>query len=78
MFNAFRCLLIFIIISFSKKSYGNTIGVSNSLDPDQTLHLVWPDLGANCLPRLSAYDTSKQRVKDRHGFQKGQLHHWIE
>ena len=31
-------------------SVRNTIRVSNRLDPD----LVWPDLGSNCLQRLSA------------------------
>ena len=28
--------------------------VTNSLDPDQDLHSVGPDLGPNCLQRLSA------------------------
>ena len=28
--------------------------VSNSLDPDQAQHFVGPDLGLNCLQRLSA------------------------
>ena len=36
--------------------------VSNSLDPDQTPRFFWPDLGPNCLPRLSADDTGRQRV----------------
>ena len=36
--------------------------VSNILDPDQSQHFVGPDLGPNCLQRLSADDTSKQRV----------------
>ena len=36
----------------------NTIRVSNSLDPDQDLHFVGPDLGPNCLQRLSADDKS--------------------
>ena len=30
----------------------NTIRVSNSLDPDQALHFVGPDLDPNCLQRL--------------------------
>ena len=34
-----------------------------SLDPDQARHFVGPDLGPNCLQRLSADDTSEQRVK---------------
>ena len=31
----------------------NTIRVSNSLDPDHARHFVGPDLGSNCLQRLS-------------------------
>ena len=30
------------------------VSVSKSLDLDQTQHFVGPDLGPNCLPRLSA------------------------
>ena len=37
--------------------------MSNSLDPDQARRFVRPDLGPNCLPRLSADDTGRQRVK---------------
>ena len=37
--------------------------MSITLDPDQTRRIVWPDLGPNCLPRLSADDTGGQRVK---------------
>ena len=37
--------------------------MSNSLDPDQARRFVEPDLGPNCLPRLSADDTGRQRVK---------------
>ena len=47
---------------FSKKSYRNTIRVSNSLDPDQTRHFVGPDLGPNCLQLLSADGTRGHRV----------------
>ena len=36
-----------------------TIRVSNSLDPDQTQHLVGPDLCPICLLSLSADDTSR-------------------
>ena len=32
----------------------------NSLDPDQAQRIIWPDLGPNCLPGLSAEDTVKQ------------------
>ena len=30
--------------------------MSNSLDPDQAQHLVGPELGPNCLQRLSGDD----------------------
>ena len=33
--------------------------VSNSLDPDQAQHSVGPDLGPNCLQKLTADDTSR-------------------
>ena len=46
-----------------KKSFRNTIRMSNSLDPGQAQHFVGPDLGATYLQRLSADDTSGQRVK---------------
>ena len=40
-------------LNFSINSFKNTIKVSNSLDPDQSGHYVGPDLGPNCLQRLS-------------------------
>ena len=49
-------------INFSKKSSRNTIRVSNSLDPDQARHFVRPDLGPNCLQRLSADNTDRHTV----------------
>ena len=36
------------------------------MDPDKTQHFVWPDLGPICLQRLSADDTSRQRVNSFH------------
>ena len=36
--------------------------MSNSLDPDQARRFVGPDLGPNCLPKLSEDDTGRQRV----------------
>ena len=45
--------------------------VSNSLDPDQTRPFVRPDLGPNCLQRLSADDISRQRVKVVNSNNKG-------
>ena len=41
--------------TFSKNSFRNTITVSNNLVPDQARHIVGPDLGQNCLQRLSAF-----------------------
>ena len=38
----------------------NTIGVSNSLDPDQARHFVGPEMGPNCLQRLSADIAGKE------------------
>ena len=40
--------------------------MSNSLDLDQARHLVGPDLGPNCLQRLSADDTCRQSVLHSH------------
>ena len=42
----------------------NTIRLSNSLDPDQAGHFVGPDLGLNCLQRLSADDRSRQSIQE--------------
>ena len=57
-------LLIFFSKSTFLKSFffRNSIRVSNSLDLDQTRHLVGPDLCPNCLQRLSVDGTSRQRV----------------
>ena len=45
-------------LTFPKNTcnFNNTIRVSNSLAPDQDRHFVGPDLGLNCLQRLSAAD----------------------
>ena len=56
-------LLIFSESTFFEKYFRNTIILSTSLDQDQARHFVGPDLGPNCLQKLSAYDTSRQRVK---------------
>ena len=47
-------LLLCHILPFGCGDIFNTIRVSNSLDPDQARHFVRPDLGPNCLQRLSA------------------------
>ena len=61
--HVFWCLQIFFkIIFFLKKKIRNTIRVSNTLDPGQAQHFVGPDLGPNCLQRLSADNTNRQRV----------------
>ena len=54
------CIVIFFKIDYFKRTFSNTFRVSNSLDPDQARHFVGPDLGPNCLPRLSANNTSRQ------------------
>ena len=56
-------LLIFFKINFLKNSFRFTIRVANSLNPDQTRHFFGPDLGPNCLQRLSADDTSRKELK---------------
>ena len=50
----FYPLLNFSKVSFSKNSFRNNIRVPNRLEPDQALHVVRPDVGPNCLQRLSA------------------------
>ena len=56
-FSCFCCRLqTFFKINFFKKSFRNTIRLSNGLDPDQDCHVISPDLGPNCLQRLSADD----------------------
>ena len=51
--NSFLHVFCRLLIFFSKK----IIRVANSLDPDQSRHFVGPDLGPNCLHRLSVDDT---------------------
>ena len=40
--------------------------MSHSLDPDQARHLVRPDLGPNCLERLSADNTGRKNVMGKY------------
>ena len=51
-------LIFFSKSSFSKNYFESTIRLSNSFDPDQVRHFIGPDLGPNCLQRLSANGTS--------------------
>ena len=58
-------------LTFSKISFRNTIRVSNSLDQGQEGHSVGPQLGPNCLQRLSAdakIISSKERVQQSSNF----------
>ena len=59
----FGHVLIFVKINFSEKICQEYHEMLNSLDPDQAQQVVGPDLGPNCLQRLSADDSGRQRVK---------------
>ena len=50
----FFVLFFFFKINFFKHSSRNTTRVPNTLNPDQDRRYVGPDLGPNCLQRLSA------------------------
>ena len=52
------CPLIFFKIDSFKKFFHDYHQCQNSLDPDQAQHFVGPDLGSNCLERLSADNQS--------------------
>ena len=55
----FCCLLLsFFRIKFLKKSYRNSINMSNCLDADQNECSVSPNLGPNCLQKLSVDNKS--------------------
>ena len=58
-FRLFSSANFFPKSTFLKNSFGNTIRVSNRLDPNQVRHFVGPDLGLICLQRLSADNTSR-------------------
>ena len=51
-------IFFFFKLTLSKKSFRNTMSMSNSLDPDQARQNVGPDLGPNCSQRFSADDKS--------------------
>ena len=55
----FKISLLLLLLFFLKKYFRNIGRVSNNLDPDHALRFAGPDLGQNCLQRLSADDTSK-------------------
>ena len=53
-FTVYCCAIFY----FLDTEFFSTIRVSNRLDPDQTRHFIGPDLGPNCLQRLSADNKS--------------------
>ena len=64
----YRLLNFFQNQLFQKILFSNTIRVSNRLDPDQDQHSVGPDLGANCLQRLSTALARKELKIRQHYF----------
>ena len=66
MIGNFSCVL-WSADFFTKSSYQKILSgipsVSNSLDSDQAQQFVWPNLGPNCLQRLTADDTGKLVLK---------------
>ena len=64
-FSFFFTVLIFFKINFLEKFFQDYNQSVNNLDPDKTQHFVGPDLGPNCLQRISAEDTSRKRIKSK-------------
>ena len=62
-FSSFCRLQLFFKICFSKKISRHSIRLSNGWDPDQVRRFVGPDLGLNCLQRLSADDKIRRWQK---------------
>ena len=55
--------MLFIFYVITKNSFKNTIRVYNGFDSDQDQHLVGPNLGPNCLQRLSELsEDDKSRI----------------
>ena len=65
MLGNFACVCFFFVVCgfffffFKNDLSGIPSRVSNSLDPAQAQHIVRPDLGPNCLQRLSADNKSR-------------------
>ena len=55
----YKCCILGSMYTVHKKKAIKLLSVSNSLDPDQDRHSVGPDLGSDCLQRLSADDKSR-------------------
>ena len=49
-------MLLLSYAGFFKLNFRNTIRLSTVLDPDRAQRSVGPDLGQNCLQRISAED----------------------
>ena len=63
-FSCFFAVCLFFLKLLFPKNLSGLPSASNSLDPDQAQHFVWPDLGPNCLQRLQADDIGKERGKE--------------
>ena len=64
----FSCRLLIFSKSFVFEKFFQEYHLSvKQIDPDQARRFVGPDLGPNCLPRLSADDTRRQRVNTQRG-----------
>ena len=59
------CYRLLTCSKLTFKKIRNTFRVLNGLDPDQERHSVGPDLGPNCLQRLSADDKSHSKQEKR-------------
>ena len=59
-FPCFFVICLYFQNQLFHKILRHTISVSNSLDQDLARHFVGPDLGLNCLQRLSANDASSE------------------
>ena len=64
-----------------KKKIGNTISVTLGLYPDQARHFLGPDLGLNCLQRLSVKKRLKKyfgnTIRETNGLYPDQARHFV-
>ena len=58
-----RFLICFLNCSVFKEYFRNAMGVPNSLDQEQARQIFGPDLGLNCLQRLTTDGTNKVKIK---------------
>ena len=59
MLGNFSYFFSHLLTLIKNNSYRDTVSVSSSLDSDQDRQNVGPDLGPNCLQRLSADNKSR-------------------